>query len=84
MTFAKIVKADDGHDVLFYKRSDDESAPVIAIVMEHEGTAACMELGYDNDDAGWNTRDEEFEKMGLEKANGFRSALMKMIGGGSD
>jgi hypothetical protein len=80
--FAKIVRASDGAQVLFYKDSDGDG-PALQQVTEVEGVAGAFSFGFTDDDEGYDKRDAAFEKAGVEEADALRALVAKALEGAS-
>lgn len=58
--FARLARASDGRQFLFYKSTDDEGKPQLRQVFEHEGVIVEFNVSFTDDDAGWKTLDMVF------------------------
>jgi hypothetical protein len=77
--FARIERASDGRQVLFYKSTDDEGKPQLRQVTEHEGVIIEMNLSFGDDDAGWAMLDRVFDGVEADKVV---AAILQAIGEG--
>jgi hypothetical protein len=83
--FAKIIRAADGEQVLFFKSTDSESGkPQLRQVTEFEGMFAELNMAFTDDDAGWDKLDKCFDAADEAQANGVRAAIHKMLEGVDD
>ena len=78
--FAKIVRASDGAQVLFYKGQDDEGRPTSFQLTELDGIHAAVNMSFKDEE--WDALDSAFAKAGLEQADAVRSAGKQFLAGG--
>ena len=78
--FAKIVRASDGAQVLFFKDNDSEGAPCLTQVTEEDGVTAKLGISFTDDDDGGDKRDVAFNGSGVEQADGMRALVLKALG----
>lgn len=83
MTFAKIVIASDGEQVLFFKDNGDEG-PELVQMTEAEGVTARLALGFEDDENGAAAvkRDAAFDNADVFWADGVRAAVIGFLGEG--
>ncbi|KQP36120.1 hypothetical protein [Pseudorhodoferax sp. Leaf274] len=76
MTFAKIVIASDGEQVLFFKEEGDEGPELVQMTME-QGVTARLAMGFEDDEEGSADakRDAAFDKAGADYADQVRKAV---------
>lgn len=70
MTFAKIVIASDGEQVLFFKDNGDEGPELVHMTVE-SGITARLGMGFDDDEV----RDAAFDKAAVEQADMVRKLV---------
>lgn len=75
--FAKIVRASDGAQVLFYKGQDDDGRPQLFQVTYFEGVIANLNFSFATD--AWSMLDAAFDRAGLEQADTIRGLLGKFV-----
>lgn len=80
MTFAKIITASDGEQVLFVKDNGDDG-PELVQMTEVGGVTARIALGFTEDDVGYELRQKAFDKASLEQADLVRRAVKEAVGG---
>lgn len=80
--FAKIVRASDGAQVLFYKDTDDENRPRLSQVTEYDGITANIGFGFDDDD--WDKLDKAFSESWVGRADEIRELVAKMCAQAGD
>lgn len=78
MTFAKIVTATDGAQVLFFKDIGDDG-PELAQVTAFDGLTARCGMGFTDDDEGYDLRDKAFDKADLDAADLVRKMFADML-----
>lgn len=80
--FAKIIRASDGAQVLFYKSTDNDTGkPQLRQVTEFDGMFAELNVSFSDDDKGWDRLGKRFSAADEAQANEVRSAIGKAIGG---
>lgn len=77
--FAKVIRASDGEQVLFYKGQNDDGDPTLFQLTELEGLNAAFNLSFKDD--SWDALDSAFEKAGVEQANAMRAISKKFLAG---
>lgn len=77
--FAKIVRASDGAQVLFYKDNGDDGAPVLRQITEMASITGAMNLGFTDDDPGYDKRDAAFDRAGVQQADALRKLFAQAI-----
>ena len=82
MTFAKIVIASDGGQVLFFKDNGDEGPELVQMTVL-DGMTARVALGFTDDEPGDRSRQAVFDAAGVNEADKFR-ALAKSAAGASE
>lgn len=76
--FAKIVRATDGAQVLFYKTMQND-CPAIAQVTDAYGVIAEITAQFNDTEMGWGDRELAFEKAGIEEADAVRKAALFFV-----
>lgn len=76
--FAKIVRATDGAQVLFYKTMQND-CPAIMQVTDAYGVLAEITAQFNDTDIGWGDRELAFEKAGIEEADAVRKAALFFV-----
>lgn len=77
--FAKIVRATDGGQVLFYKDNGDGGEPVLKQVTEMGGITGAMNLGFTDDDEGEKARDAAFDRAEVKQADAMRKVFAQAL-----
>ena len=75
--FAKIVRASDGEQVLFYKSADDEGRPTLVQASDYDGITLRMEVGFKKGE--FDKRDAAFSCAALAHADSTRYMLRSFI-----
>ena len=76
--FAKIIPSSDGHQVLFYKDSDDQG-PCLHQVTEVDGACADLKIGFRDSSKGWNALNLAFEAMDQQSADEVHNLIKKAM-----
>lgn len=81
MTFAKIVIASDGEQVLFFKDEGDEGQPELVQMTAHMGITARLALGFETDEAGdaYEKRDAAFDLVHVGWADQVRASAKSFL-----
>lgn len=78
--FAKIFRDEAGRQILVTRDAGDAGEPAVKVSIEPEGFGVCyMALRYDDDDNGWDTRDEVFAAFTEEEARVCASGLVRQL-----
>lgn len=78
--FAKIVRATDGAQVLFYKDTGENGEPLLRQVTEFDGITGAMALSFTDDDEGYSRRDTAFATCDAKQADALRRMFAQAIG----
>lgn len=76
--FAKIVRATDGAQVLFYKTMQND-CPAITQVTDAYGVLAEITAQFNDKAMGWGDRELAFEKASVEEADAVRKAALFLL-----
>lgn len=76
--FAKIIRATDGEQVLFY-REDEGDVPMLVQVTNCDGVTATARLGFDKSDEGEAKRDKAWSDAGIEQADDMRRMVASAL-----
>lgn len=80
-TFAKIVIASDGGQVLFFKDNGEDGNSELVQMTCVDGITARLGMGFADDDAGDAARDRAFETAGVPLADVVRKTVLGMLEG---
>jgi hypothetical protein len=77
--FAKIIRATDGAQVLFFTGyHPEDEAPTVFVVTHCDGLALELKMSFDTEEK----RDEVFAQVDLESADNLRKSAVEMVQGG--
>lgn len=79
MTFAKIIDATDGAQVLFFKDNGDDGPELVAMT-ELDGATLRLGFGYDDTDSGLAKREAYFLSVDIDVADKIRATVRAMAG----
>jgi hypothetical protein len=77
--FAKIVRATDGTQVLFYKDNGDDGKPVLKQITDMDGITGAMNLSFSDDDEGYDRRDAAFDRADVTQADALRHLFAQAL-----
>lgn len=78
--FAKIIRASDGVQVLFYAAATDDGAPQARQVTVIDGMTASLNLEFEDTEEGWGKRDTYLAAACVDLADGVRASVNHMLG----
>lgn len=77
--FAKIVKATDGAQVLFYLGTSEDGEPTLYQYTEMEGFFGSLDLHFRKGDTGWKLAEEALTKADVVMADAVREQFVKLL-----